>query len=49
LARIQEKIGVKDGDVAGVYFTGEGKVRYDRAVKMLTDYIEAEVSFGSQT
>jgi hypothetical protein len=45
IARIQNRLGVEYGDFASVYFTGEEGSRYEQAVQMLADYIEAEREF----
>ena len=42
IASIQESLGVKFGDFAGVWFTGENEERFQAAVSLLADYIDAE-------
>jgi hypothetical protein len=49
IARIQKDLGVEYGDFASVWFTGENGERYDDAVKLLSEYIEAERAFREVT
>jgi len=45
-ASIQDALGVKTGDFAGMYFSGE---RHDAIIAILADYIGAEISEGMQS
>ena len=42
---IQDRLGVRFGDFAGIYFCGD---RLDDLMSILSDYIRAEISEGMQ-
>lgn len=44
IKQIQDKLGVKSGDFAGLYFSGDE--RWSQITNALVDYVRAEISEG---
>lgn len=45
IAHIQDKLGVKSGDLAGLYFTYE---KWNLLTEIVSSYIKSEINFASE-